>query len=52
MSEDDDTRELEREIERLKAQFQHAELKGRAYQIIVQIAKGKYGIDLEKKHGA
>lgn len=52
MSKDDDTRKLEEEIARLKAQLQHAELKGRAYQIMVEIAKEKYGIDLEKKSGA
>lgn len=52
MSKDDDTRRLKEEIERLKAQLQYAELKGRAYQIMVDIARDKYGIDLEKKYGA
>lgn len=52
MNNDDEPQKLKEEIERLKAQLQHAELKGRAYQIMVEIAKEKYGIDLEKKSGA
>lgn len=52
MSKDDDTRRLKEEIDRLKAQLHYAELKGRAYQIMVDIARDKYGIDLEKKYGA
>jgi transposase-like protein len=43
---------LKAEIKRLKAALEHSELKGRAYQIMVEIAKEKYGIDLEKKPGA
>lgn len=40
------------EIKRLQAALEHAELKGRAYQIMVEIAREQYGIDLEKKPGA
>lgn len=43
---------LKAEIKRLEAALEHAELKGRAYQIMVGIAREQYGIDLEKKSGA
>lgn len=43
---------LHAEIKRLKAALEHAELKGRAYQIMVEIAREQYDIDLEKKPGA
>jgi len=44
--------ELEKKVKELEAKLEYAELKGRAYQIMVEIAKEKYGLDLEKKHGA
>lgn len=50
--EEDKIAELQEEIKRLKEQLEETELKGRAYQIMVEKAKEKYGIDLEKKHGA
>lgn len=50
--EEDKIAELQEEIKRLKEQLEDTELKGRAYQIMVEIAKEKYGIDLEKKRGA
>ncbi len=47
------------DIQKLKAQFKQLEedlkisrLKGRAYQIMVEVAREDYGLDLEKKHGA
>lgn len=43
---------LQAEIKRLKAKLEHSELKGRAYEIMVEIAREQYGIDLEKKPGA
>jgi multidrug efflux pump subunit AcrA (membrane-fusion protein) len=43
---------LRAEINRLKAQLAQAELKSRAYQIMVEIAKEQYNLDLEKKLGA
>jgi transposase-like protein len=43
---------LRAEINRLKAQLAQAELKSRAYQIMVEIAKDQYNLDLEKKLGA
>jgi transposase-like protein len=51
----DDRMEQERlhaEIKRLKAALEHAELKGRAYEIMLEIGREQYGIDLEKKPGA
>ena len=50
--EEDKIAGLQEEIRRLKEQLEETELKGRAYQIMVEIAKEKYGIDLEKKRGA
>lgn len=43
---------LRAEINRLQAQLAQAELKSRAYQIMVEIAKEQYNLDLEKKLGA
>lgn len=40
------------EIKRLKAALEHSELKGRAYEIMLDIGREQYGIDLEKKTGA
>ncbi len=51
----DNTREildLKSKINDLEAQLKYSELKGRAYQIMVEIAKEKYNLDLEKKSGA
>jgi len=47
-----DKTELEAKIRELEAKLEYSELKGRAYQIMVEIAKDKYNLDLEKKHGA
>jgi len=43
---------LHAEIKRLKAALAHSELKGRAYEIMLEIGREQYGIDLEKKPGA
>lgn len=43
---------LHAEIKRLKAALEHSELKGRAYEIMLEIGREQYGIDLEKKPGA
>ncbi|MDA3911708.1 MAG: transposase [Bacteroidales bacterium] len=52
MGNSNDKSELEKKVKDLEAKLEYAELKGRAYQIMVEIAKEKYGLDLEKKHGA
>lgn len=52
MSTDDTEEELKDKIRQLEAKLEHAELKGRAYQIMVEIAKEQYNLDLEKKSGA
>lgn len=52
MSTDDTEEELKDRIRQLEAKLEHAELKGRAYQIMVEIAKEQYNLDLEKKSGA
>lgn len=44
--------ELENKIKDLEAQLEYASLKSRAYEIMIEIAKKKYGLDLEKKSGA
>lgn len=44
--------ELKSRIQQLEEQLKISDLKGRAYQIMVEIAKEDYGIDLEKKSGA
>ena len=45
-------KKLKARIKELEKELQFAELKGRAYQIMVEIAKKEYGLDLEKKSGA
>ncbi len=43
---------LKQRIKQLEEELEITRLKGKAYQIMVEIAKQKYGIDLEKKPGA
>lgn len=43
---------LQAEIKRLEAALEYAQLNGRAYQIMVEFARERYNIDLEKKSGA
>lgn len=52
MKEDRTKSELEKKIKELEAKLEYTELKGRAYQIMVEIAKDQYNLDLEKKSGA
>ncbi|MGW8121426.1 hypothetical protein ACV07N_02105 [Roseivirga echinicomitans] len=52
MQPDDEKARLEDEIKRLQSELDLARLKGRAYQIMVELAKEEYGLDLEKKSGA
>ena len=52
MEHDSKRSELEEKVKQLEAKLEYAELKGRAYQIMVEIAKEQYGLDLEKKSGA
>jgi transposase-like protein len=52
MNTDDSKEELQERIKQLEAKLKYAELKGRAYQIMVEIAKEQYNLDLEKKSGA
>ena len=52
MKEDRTKSELNKKIKELEAKLEYAELKGRAYQIMVEIAKDQYNLDLEKKPGA
>ncbi len=40
------------EVDKLKAELKRALLQAEAYKILVRTAKEKYGLDLEKKHGA
>lgn len=47
-----DIEELREEVKRLKSALEYSELKGRAYQIMVEIAREQYNLDLEKKPGA
>jgi len=49
---DNEKARLEEEIKRLQSELDLAKLKGRAYQIMVELAKEQYGLDLEKKSGA
>lgn len=51
MKDDSKNLELEKKIKELEAKLEYAELKGRAYQIMVEIAKDQYNLDLEKKCG-
>ena len=48
----DETAKLKVRIKQLEEELKISQLKGKAYQIMVEIAKQDYGIDLEKKHGA
>jgi transposase-like protein len=48
----DESERLRNEIKFLEEQLKLSQLKGRAYQIMVEIAKTDYGLDLEKKSGA
>jgi transposase-like protein len=48
----DSTGELKGRIRQLEEELKLSRLKGRAYQIMVDIAKEEYGLDLEKKSGA
>jgi transposase-like protein len=48
----DDIRALEARVKQLEEELKLSRLKGKAYQIMVDIAKDDYGLDLEKKHGA
>jgi hypothetical protein len=50
--EKDDIRELKARINQLEEELKLSRLKGKAYQIMVDIAKEEYGLDLEKKSGA
>ena len=43
---------LKQRIKQLEEELEITRLKGKAYQIMVKIAKQEYGIDLEKKPGA
>jgi transposase-like protein len=43
---------LKERIKQLEEELEITRLKGKAYQIMVEIAKQEYGIDLEKKPGA
>jgi len=53
MSEDNgDIEKLKDQIKQLEEQLKLSQLKGKAYQIMVDIAKEEYGLDLEKKSGA
>lgn len=52
MQTDDEKARLEDEVKRLQSELDLARLKGRAYQIMVELAKEQYGLDLEKKSGA
>lgn len=52
MDQNEDKTELEEKIKKLEAKLEYAELKGRAYQVMVEIAKEQYNLDLEKKFGA
>lgn len=52
VEENDESEKLRNEIKMLQEQLKLSQLKGRAYQIMVEIAKTDYGLDLEKKPGA
>lgn len=44
--------ELKARIRQLEEELKLSRLKGRAYQIMVDLAREEYGLDLEKKSGA
>ncbi len=48
MKKDDEKEKLKHKIKKLEAKLEQVELKGRAYQIMVEIAKEQYNIDLKK----
>ncbi|GAB2626413.1 hypothetical protein [Belliella aquatica] len=48
----DSNNEFKARINQLEEELKLSQLKGRAYQIMVDIAKEEYGLDLEKKSGA
>lgn len=48
----DSNSELTARIKELEEELKLSRLKGRAYQIMVDIAREEYGLDLEKKSGA
>ncbi|WP_194977188.1 hypothetical protein [Aquiflexum lacus] len=50
--EQDSNGELKARIRQLEEELKLSRLKGRAYQIMVDIAREEYGLDLEKKSGA
>jgi len=50
--ENDDIQKLKEQIKQLEEQLKLSQLKGKAYQIMVDIAKEDFGLDLEKKSGA
>ena len=52
MNTDESKEELKDKIKQLEAKLEYSELKGRAYHIMVEIAKEQYNLDLEKKSGA
>lgn len=51
-TEKDQVRELKDRIKQLEQELNLSRLKGKAYQIMVEIAKEDYNLDLEKKSGA
>lgn len=48
----DENARLKARIAELEKELESARLKGKAYQIMVELAKDEYGLDLEKKSGA
>jgi len=48
----EDSAKFKARIKQLEEELKISQLKGKAYQIMVEIAKQEYGIDLEKKSGA
>ena len=50
--ESEENKMLKARIKELEKELEFAELKSRAYQVMVEIAKKDYGLDLGKKSGA
>lgn len=48
----DEHAQLKARITELEKELESVRLKGKAYQIMVELAREEYGIDLEKKSGA
>ena len=48
----DEKAQLKARISELEQELASVRLKGKAYQIMVELAKEEYGLDLEKKSGA